>query len=1089
MKSKKLKIVFWSFSICVLSFLAFLAGIYIQVSEDASSRIERGVIEKIIFSESPVYYDDGETPIGVYFDKTHSRYIHYKNIPKVYIKAIIASEDGNFFNHPGFDMKAIIRAFIANLKAGRVVQGGSTLTQQTAKNIFKRQKKTYTAKLKELIQALLLERRYSKEEILEMYVNQFFVTGFGKGLGIASEYFFDKKAEDLDLVESAFLAGMVKGPYLYNPFTKKTEVDNRETIRLAKMRKDYVLKNMRILNFITEEQYLEAREKAVPFKEGKVTYGLNVIMDYVREQLESEYFRTILHEQGVDNIATSGIKIYTSIDKEIQQGALRSLRRNLSFLDVKLSGYNADLFQDRYVTHAGSTYSEPKDNLPFLCRITYINQDSQNPALIVAWKNGGGVIDYEGLKTMGEAWLRWKLGEWAVFDRRHILDFLKIFNIGDIVPIQYTEDRNGKSQRRLVLTEIPDLEGGVVVLRNGMVKAMIGGFFDRYFNRAADAKRQLGSIFKPLVYTAALQLKWNSLDPLTNMRDLFKFENTFYLPKPDHKPKSDMVSMMWAGAKSENLATVWLLYHLTDRLNMSEFRQLVESLGLGRKKTESYQDYAKRIRDRHGVVVHREALMEGAFEESKKEIESDLIFSGFEDALGNLRRLHFNIDEHKLNLNKGSDIQIARLNFRRLRTLNLRMKKKFKKIQHLSELYSENSHPGLGSSPLGELRHFYLKNLGENVRRVIYSEAGQYMSTDDIAPLTPELVLGRQEKFTMGHIWIDNLIPSEIIDLLQETLGKNHKELLTHKRYDLDVLSRIRDFRTLVNLYYVKELAKAMGVTTRIDPVLSFPLGANSISILEAALSYYTIISGHSYPLNSKIVSGMTPIITKIVDREGETIWEYRPRPQKVLSGRISGQVVEILRMVIEEGTGRKAKDAVQLSLEFENGKVNIPIPAFGKTGTANRYSNSSFVGFIPKIDKHTGKSDLKQGYIIASYVGYDDNSPMKGKNVTIYGASGALPIWIDVVDAIANSKEFKGGIEVADLAFDQQSAPLLNDRELRPLNISPLTGLPLPTKNGDMDGKSPQVYSHVEITGDTFILKRFFEPLKGAFHEENISH
>ena len=143
-----------------------------------------------------------------------------------------------------------------------MVQGGSTITQQTAKNIFKREKRTYVAKLRELFQAMLLERMYTKQEILEIYINQFFVTGFGKGLMVAAEYFFDKDARDLDLVESAFIAGMVKGPNKYNPFTKKTEEEKREAMRLAKIRKDYVLKNMRALNLITEEQYQAAREKS-----------------------------------------------------------------------------------------------------------------------------------------------------------------------------------------------------------------------------------------------------------------------------------------------------------------------------------------------------------------------------------------------------------------------------------------------------------------------------------------------------------------------------------------------------------------------------------------------------------------------------------------------------------------------------------------------------------------------------------------------------------------------------------------------------------------------------------------------------------
>ncbi len=194
----------------ILGFLSFLCGaallyaIYNDVAQEAKEKIKRGAIDSIVFSESPVYYDDGETVLGVFFDKTHRRYIEYKSIPPYFIKALVATEDKTFFTHPGFDVKAILRAMIANYRAGRIAQGGSTLTQQTAKNIFSREKKSYRAKVKELMEALLLEREYSKEEILEMYINQFFVTGIGRGLRIAAQYFFDKEAEDLDLVECAF---------------------------------------------------------------------------------------------------------------------------------------------------------------------------------------------------------------------------------------------------------------------------------------------------------------------------------------------------------------------------------------------------------------------------------------------------------------------------------------------------------------------------------------------------------------------------------------------------------------------------------------------------------------------------------------------------------------------------------------------------------------------------------------------------------------------------------------------------------------------------------------------------------------------
>ena len=163
------------------------------------------------------------------------------------------------------------------------------------------------------------------------------------------------------------------------------------------------------------------------------------------------------------------------------------------------------------------------------------------------------------------------------------------------------------------------------------IKAMVGGFFNRYFNRSADGRRQLGSIFKPIVYSAALQLKWNNLDSLNNKRDLFQFESTSYIPKPDHTPKSDEVSMAWAGVNSENLATIWLLYHLTDRLNLDEFRKVISLLDLIRKEDESYQEYVERIRDRYGIIINRETLFEAAFEKSKTEIKSDLIFNGMEN--------------------------------------------------------------------------------------------------------------------------------------------------------------------------------------------------------------------------------------------------------------------------------------------------------------------------------------------------------------------------------------------------------------------------------------------------------------------------
>jgi penicillin-binding protein 1A len=1077
--SKKKRIFLFIFCGLILAPSFFIGYTYYRVRSDASTRIQRGAIERIIASESRVYYDDGQTPIGVFFEKTHREYIYYNEIPKIFIKALIATEDRNFFRHRGFDLKAMIRAFVANIKARKVVQGGSTITQQTAKNIFRREKRSYMAKLKELMQAVLLEGTYTKQEILEMYANQFFVNGYGKGLRIAAQYFFGKDAEDLDLVEGAFIAGSVKGPNRYNPFIKKSKAEKAKAEHLAKLRKDYVLLNMLKMNFITKDQYLKARNQEVPFKEGKITYRLNVVLDYIREQLESDYFNTILSDQGVENIATSGINVYTSINKEIQEAALRSLRTHLPLIDVELNGYSPVKTSDIYDTLLEKDMDKSKDNLPFLSRITHIETAEEKARIVVSWDQGGGIINYEGLKPIGDAWLKWKLGNWAVFDRKHVRDFLKNFNVGDLVPVKLMDSPANNGETKLMLAAIPSLEGSIVVLKEGLIKAMVGGFFNRFFNRAVDAKRQLGSIFKPIVYTAALQLKWNSLDELQNVRDVFQFENTFYVPRPDHTPKSNKVSMAWAGVKSENLATVWLLYHLTDHLNISEFRQIMRIVGLDRKEDESYLAYKNRIRDKYGVVINKQALMKAAFEESKKEVESDIIFSGYGEILGYLRRLHFDMDVQNLSLEGPEERKILRFSFKRLCDLNLRMKAESEDIQALLEQYSWNKNAEVGKRLSLALRHFYRTDKKDKGPWIIYMENPVHQSKAPLLPLTPEWILNGPASVPVREVLIDGLITSGALDLIQKNIKKNYSRLLIYKRYDPEVLSKVRDFRTLVNLFYVVHVARKMGIFTKLDPVLSFPLGPNSVSIIEAALVYQTIMTGRVFPISQRNTPTNIPIITKIVDREGDTLWEYKPAPKKVLSDRLSNLVTEILMKVMETGTGRKAKDAVQMVFEDGGEGISIPISTFGKTGTANRFTNSSFVGFIPGPDKEVGQIEIRKGYVIASYVGYDDNRPMKGKNLAVYGATGALPLWIETANAIVNSKDYKEGLQPADLVFESFSPGSPEDEAFCKVPVSLLTGLPL-RNSKDVPDSSPstEILAEVEDHSGGWRFLRRFEPI-----------
>jgi penicillin-binding protein 1A len=163
-----------------------LGWVYWLVIKVPCPEIEPHRIASILGKESPVYYRDGQEKIGVLFEDIHRQYLTYEQLPKNFVKALVAAEDDQFFNHYGIDLPGIAKAMLVNYQAGRIIRGGSTLTQQTAKNLFKRPDRSYQAKLKEMLYALRLEHRYPKEKILEFYSNQFYVSGNGHGLGVAA---------------------------------------------------------------------------------------------------------------------------------------------------------------------------------------------------------------------------------------------------------------------------------------------------------------------------------------------------------------------------------------------------------------------------------------------------------------------------------------------------------------------------------------------------------------------------------------------------------------------------------------------------------------------------------------------------------------------------------------------------------------------------------------------------------------------------------------------------------------------------------------------------------------------------------------
>ncbi len=647
------KLIFLSLALCFCGCLAAAAAFYSLVVVHPGDEIKLENIKKILSKESDVFYSDGVTKLGVFFDSAHRQYVNYEQIPQAFVYALVAAEDNRFFSHVGFDVVGIGRALLKNIQAGKVVQGGSSLTQQTAKNLFKRTDRSLQAKLKELLFALRLEYHYPKEKIFEFYANQFFVSGNGHGLGVAARYYFDKKPEELTLIECAFVAGSVKRPNFYNPFIKKSEEAVKEAKRQAEIRKKYVLEKMLEMGMINEPTYNQARDGEIQFNQGKVGYSLDYAMELVKEAVSSTEVEGALAVHGIDNVATSGVRVITTVDQNLQEETLYALRRELSRLDVRLSGFERADIQTRLknLDYAGDGILKKRAFL--FGMIEKIKGKGAGLAVEVHLDNriGRGRIDQKGIARMVEARVKWAQDLWSEPTARDEGRLLSQLQVGDRVWVS-VRDLQADGTAVLDLEKFPEIQGGALVLKDGAIRAMAGGAENRFFNRAVYAKRTMGSSFKPFVYAAALQLGWNSADLLSNKRDVFLFQGTPYFPRPDHHSPFETVSMSWAGVHSENIASVWLTAHLCDHLDSGQFREVAERLGLAPQKSgnteEPYKTYRNRIRDKHGIQINDTVLRAAAFNVAVNNLEADFIFEDMLNEYKALKKLHYGIGFAKI---------------------------------------------------------------------------------------------------------------------------------------------------------------------------------------------------------------------------------------------------------------------------------------------------------------------------------------------------------------------------------------------------------------------------------------------------------
>ena len=982
--------------------VVFLIGAYwFSIIRSPGEQLSRDHIRSVIAQESPVLYRDGDTRIGVFFAREHRTYVPFDDIPRSWISAIIAAEDQRFWDHGGVDFRGIGRAMWSNLQAGRMVAGGSTLTQQTAKNLYYRPDRSFNSKWTELLNALRLESLYSKEEILEFYANQFHVSSNGRGLGVASRYFFDKDVSQLTTLESAFLAGMVKAPARYNPFIGTTAEARSEARERARVRTRYVLTRMKAEGVLTASVYQELLAQEIPFKKGHFQYESNVVLDEVEARLSQAPFPALFESLNIDNPSTAGISIVTTLDAEAQRGAQYGLWHHLTEVGAILEGATAEDFS-----------LGPEAKLRFdpgrttRARTFHRGRAVAGEPLRLQLPNGECLLDDQAVERIADVLARSSSGNfWARGNDTHDTAVRDLVRKGESMLVSI---RPGTQDALVCDLEFrPELQGAVMLLESGRVRAMVGGNDNRNFNRAVDARRQLGSIWKPVLYNAAFQLGWAPTDVVDNRSNVFHFEGTWYYPRADHD-NVDWTSLAWLGPRSENLGSIWLLMHLTDRLGPRQFRLLADSVGLTRGPGEEWMAYIRRIRDVEGVISTESRLNGLAFTAAKHEL---LIELGETSAKGReLRSLFY-----------GWGLEAEQ---ERVRNSGNRVEER---LQSLHRSYRSLAKMGTPCIPQAN----DLEASIEQGRLALEAEPIAFGWTDDSIPERPDMSMYadlRVDPETGGvrcggdgaeltdadwSDWVRGFreppVASDVVVGDALTLGTLSRLHAIMKRrmlvwgsadpYDWSILQYHPDMRTLVGLRYMDKLARTYGVREPLPPVLSMPLGAVDVSLEEAATLYQGLMDGQtwSFPGEAQGVTVASPthptqLIAEIRDSEGAVLYQARPVPRpraEPSSGRLVG---DILRNVVLWGTGRRAASAVN--------RRGQRVPLAGKTGTTNGYRNAAFAGFVPIFGQ--GGWSWSSGYTLVAYVGNDDNTPMRRRSVRLQGSNGALPVWIETARSLA---------------------------------------------------------------------------------------
>jgi penicillin-binding protein 1A len=422
------------------------------------------------------------------FGEERRTLVHFKDIPDVMKKAVLAIEDDRFYEHGGVDYWGILRAALHNATGG-ARQGASTITQQVARNFFLSSEQTLKRKAYEALLAWKIEKNLTKDQILEVYMNQIYLGQRAFGFSSAAQIYFGKDLRDISVAEAAMLAGLPKAPSAYNPVVNP---------KRARLRQQYILLRMHQLGYITDAQFEQAKNEELKIKTDSTAFGVHA--EYVAEMA-----RQLVYEQFKEDTYTRGLNVFTTITKADQDAAYLALRRGVmdyerrhtyrgpeKYIEIPSSKGEADEAIE-------AELAEHPDSEDIVAAIVLQASPSQVTAVLAS----GEEVKISGAGLgFAQSWLSPKAAETRRIRRGAV--------------IRVTQD-GGSSWS---ITQMPEVESAFVAVNpdDGAIQALVGGFdFNRSkFNHVTQAWRQPGSSFKPFIYSASLE---RGFSPATLIND------------------------------------------------------------------------------------------------------------------------------------------------------------------------------------------------------------------------------------------------------------------------------------------------------------------------------------------------------------------------------------------------------------------------------------------------------------------------------------------------------------------------------------------------------------------------------------------